>query len=98
MAGLTERVALGAKARVSAGRLKYAAWALGTQEDRQEGSLHERSDLPIDTGELDDTGGDQAWARDGEPDPGESSQFLEFASLKRFTVRRRIGAGGMGVV
>ncbi|MBK7826404.1 serine/threonine-protein kinase [Nannocystis sp.] len=32
------------------------------------------------------------------PDPGESSQFLEFASLKRFTIRRRIGAGGMGVV
>jgi serine/threonine protein kinase/tetratricopeptide (TPR) repeat protein len=57
---------------------------------------------PMDSGELGGLTGDsepgaRGDERDG-PDPGESSQFLEFASLKRFTIRRRIGAGGMGVV
>jgi len=64
-------------------------------------ALLERSDLLIDSGELgDDTsdGEPEPRADEHDPDPGESSQFLEFASLKRFTIRRRIGAGGMGVV
>ncbi len=97
MAGLTNRAAAGAKARAGGGRLKYASGALGTHEDMQAVD-EERSGRPLDTGELGDTSGDEEWARDSERDPGESSQFLEFASLKRFTIRRRIGAGGMGVV
>jgi hypothetical protein len=57
------------------------------------------SEPPEDTGELsDDEGTAGESASQLEQDPGESSQFLEFASLKRFTIRRRIGAGGMGVV
>jgi hypothetical protein len=64
-------------------------------------ALLERSDIPIDSGEIgDDTSDGEPEPRpeSSERDPGESSQFLEFASLKRFTIRRRIGAGGMGVV
>ena len=57
---------------------------------------------PMDTGDLGEAtdDGERAGEPDEQngPDPGESSQFLEFASLKRFTIRRRIGAGGMGVV
>jgi len=83
----------------SAGRVQYPARAVNTGEDTQRSqALAERSDLPIDTDPGDTSDGEEAAPRDGEPDPGESSQFLEFASLKRFTIRRRIGAGGMGVV
>jgi hypothetical protein len=32
------------------------------------------------------------------PTVGDNLQFIEFASNKRFSMRRRIGAGGMGVV
>ena len=60
--------------------------------------IEENSALPIEASEDDDTNDGEPRASEREPDPGESSQFLEFASLKRFTIRRRIGAGGMGVV
>ena len=45
-----------------------------------------------------DATGDRSREPSPSPDPGESAQFLEFASDKRFTILRRVGAGGMGVV
>ena len=77
---------------------------MSTEEDTQvsqapEPESSEPSDPPSDTGDLSDPSGTEVAARgSGDIDPGESSQFVEFASLKRFTIRRRIGAGGMGVV
>ncbi|HEY8379752.1 MAG TPA: protein kinase, partial [Nannocystis sp.] len=44
------------------------------------------------------TGAGRSQPSEPEPAPGESAQFVSFANDKRFTIVRRIGAGGMGVV
>ena len=66
-----------------------------SREDNTQLSLEAGLSFPSDA----DATGDRSRSTSASgPHPGESARFLEFASDKRFTILRRLGAGGMGVV